>query len=99
MHKHYQTGTQLMLHFQNKSNLTQYNMCLWVREWVLTAVGAYAPNSSSDYPPFLESLGQVLESAPKGDSIVLLLDFCASCSLAITNTIRMSIGALGTRTT
>ena len=37
----------------------------------------YAPNSSLKYPPFLESLKEALESAPAGDSLVLLGDFNA----------------------
>ena len=39
---------------------------------VLTVVCAYTPNSSSEYPPFLESLEEALKSAPAGDSLVLL---------------------------
>ena len=46
---------------------------LQVGERVLTVICAYAPNSSSEYPPFLESLEKVLESALTGDPIVLLV--------------------------
>nr|XP_054596344.1 craniofacial development protein 2-like [Nothobranchius furzeri]XP_054596345.1 craniofacial development protein 2-like [Nothobranchius furzeri] len=47
---------------------------LRVRGRVLTVVCANAPSYSSDHPPFLETLEGVLESAPSGDSLVLLGD-------------------------
>ncbi|TWW62683.1 hypothetical protein D4764_04G0013300 [Takifugu flavidus] len=48
---------------------------LWVGGPILTVVWAYGPNSRSVYPPFLESLVGVLESAPSGGSLILLGDF------------------------
>ncbi|TWW66736.1 hypothetical protein D4764_20G0007680, partial [Takifugu flavidus] len=44
---------------------------------ILTVVCAYGPNSSLAYPPFLESLEGVLESALSGGSLILLGDFNA----------------------
>ena len=41
----------------------------------LTVVCAYAPNRSSEYLAFLETLNGVLYVAPVGDSIVLQGDF------------------------
>ena len=44
---------------------------------ILTVVCAYGPCNSSEYPPFLEALEGVLESAPPGDALVILGDFNA----------------------
>ncbi|KAK3515413.1 hypothetical protein QTP70_018873 [Hemibagrus guttatus] len=102
------------------------SLCLRAGDRCLTVVSAYGPNSSVEYPTFLETLRGVLEGAPTGDSIVLLgdfnthvsndsdtwrcvigrnsppdlnlsgvllLDFCASHSLSITNTMFKHKGA------
>ena len=43
----------------------------------LTVVCAYAPNSSSEYSAFLETLERVLNGALEGDSLIFLGDFWA----------------------
>ena len=45
----------------------------------LTVVCVYAPNRSSAYSTFLETLNGVLYGAPVGDSVVLLGDFKHAC--------------------
>jgi len=44
------------------------SLCLRMGGRVLTVVCSYAPNSSVEYPPFLEYLEEALKSAPAGDS-------------------------------
>ena len=46
-----------------------------VGDWVLTMVCTYVINCSLENPTFLDSLEQVLESSPTGDSIILMGNF------------------------
>ena len=48
---------------------------LKLKEKTLTLVQVYAPNTESEYAPFLDEVLDVLERIPGTDSIVLLSDF------------------------
>ncbi|KAK3507921.1 hypothetical protein QTP70_003371, partial [Hemibagrus guttatus] len=70
---------QLSCHVLEFSPVNEKVVSLHLRagDRCLTVVSAYGPNSSVEYPTFLETLRRVLAGAPTGDSIVLLGDFNA----------------------